>query len=47
MVQEEKIFECEQCGGSYEKVQEGLYKCNHCGYKKEILTSTSSEIFRF
>ncbi len=44
MAQEEKIFECEQCGGSYEKVQEGLYKCNHCGYKKEILTSTSSEI---
>ena len=39
-----QIFECENCGGEFEKIQEGKYKCKFCGFVKEIQTSTSGEI---
>ena len=41
---EDRVFECENCGGAFEKISEGKYKCKYCGFVKEILTSTSGEI---
>ncbi len=38
------IFECECCGGTFVKIREGEYKCDHCSYVKFIETKTSSEI---
>lgn len=44
MLKQNQIFECEKCGGDFEKIQEGKYKCRFCGFVKEIQTSTSAEI---
>lgn len=44
MPENNQIFECENCGGEFEKIQEGKYKCKFCGFVKEIQTSTSGEI---
>ncbi len=38
------IYDCECCGGTFLKVKEGEYKCDHCGYVKHIETTNSSEI---
>ena len=38
------LLECECCGGTFIKVKEGEFKCDHCGYVKYVETATSSEI---
>ncbi len=38
------VYECECCGGTFEKRKEGEYYCYHCGYVKYIETTTSGEI---
>ena len=38
------IYECECCGGTFQKVKEGEFKCDHCGYVKHVETASSSEI---
>ena len=38
------VYDCECCGGTFLKVKEGEYKCDHCGYVKHIETTSSSEI---
>ena len=43
-IDNEIVFECDNCGGNYVKLTENQYRCDHCGNTKYFETKTSSEI---